>query len=106
MVDSLVSVYFTNAQTLNLTSFAGLFGRCFNLTSVELPNFKTKNIDMMFDYCPNLRYIDIRSINCQPEYEGGYAWIGSVPNNGTLIINSNCSNVIQNSFSNWTIIIG
>ena len=103
--DSLVSVNFTNTHTLNLTSYPGMFGDCFNLTSVELTNFKTRNMDMMFDHCPSLRYIDIRSINCKPEYVGRYAWIGYVPNNGTLIINNNCSNVIQNSFPNWTVII-
>ena len=83
-----------------------MFGRCFNLTSVELPNFKTRNIDMMFDHCPSLRYIDIRAISCLKPYEDGYPWIGDISNNGTLIINNNCSKLIQNSFPNWTVIIG
>jgi surface protein len=100
--DSLVSVNFTNTATLNLTSYPGMFGGCVNLTSVELSNFQIKNRDWIFEDCPNLRYIDIRSISCQSEYD----WIGYRSNYGTLIINSNCSNVIQNRFSNWTIIKG
>jgi len=107
MCDSLVSVNFTNTKTLNLTSYSGMFGFCEELTSVELPNFTTKNIDHMFDYCPNLRYIDVRNISCKPNNEYGYSSssIGDVSNYGIIIINKNCSNVIQNSFSNWTIII-
>ena len=104
--DSLVSVNFTNTNTLNLTSYPGMFGNCVNLTSIELPNFKTRNIDMMFDYCPNLTYIDIRAISCPTQDGHYYGSIGySFPNNGTIIINSNCSNFIQNKFSNWSIII-
>ena len=104
LCDSLASVNFTNTRTLNLTSYPGLFSNCVNLTSVELPNFDARNIDMMFDRCTNLRYIDLRSLSCQPRYENEYGWLGDVSNYG-IIINSNCSNFIQNSFSNWTIII-
>ena len=104
--NSLVSVNFTNTRTLNLSSYPGMFGYSVNLTSIELSNFKTRNIDDMFYYCPNLRYIDIRSINCQSQYEYNDGLIGyGFSDNGTIIINSNCSNIIQNSFSNWTIII-
>ena len=104
--NSLVSVNFTNTRTLNLSSYPGMFGYSVNLTSIELSNFKTRNIDDMFYYCPNLRYIDIRSISCQSQYEYNDGLIGyGFSDNGTIIINSNCSNIIQNSFSNWTIII-
>ena len=101
-----VSVNFTNTHTLNLTSFPGMFGYCINLTSVELPNFKTRNIDDMFYYCQNLKYIDIRSISCEKKYDYQYGSIGyDIPNNGTIIINDNCTNIIQNKLSNWSIII-
>ena len=103
MCDSLVSVNFTNTTTLNLTSYPGMFGYCVNLTSVELTNFKTKNLDFLFNDCPNLRYIDVRAINCKIIYDFGIGY--GLPNNGTIIINSNCSNAIQNLLSNWTIII-
>ena len=104
--NSLVSVNFTNSKTLNITSYMSMFGDCFNLTSLELPNFKTRNIDIMFDYCPNLRYIDLRSINCQTNSYNIYSSLGyGLYNNGTIIINNNCSDVIQSSFSNWNIII-
>ena len=83
-----------------------MFGYCDNLTSIELPKFKTKNIDTMFNYCRNLRYIDTQSINCQPLYDSGYSSIGyGFSNNGTIKINSNCISVIQNTLSNWTTII-
>ena len=104
--ESLVLTNFTNMRTLNVTSYPGMFGCCMNLTSIELANFKTKNIDSMFDRCPNLSYIDIQSINCQPKYEFEYGKIGNgFPNNGTIKINSNCSSLIQNTLSNWSIII-
>ena len=97
---SLVSVNFTNTRTLNLTSYPGMFGYCVNLTSIELPNFKIRNTDGMFEGCPNLRYFDLRSISCHLVYDLVYY----VSSNGTLIINSNCSDLIPNRFSNWTII--
>ena len=99
---SLVSVNFTNTRTLNLTSYPGMFGYCVNLTSIELPNFKIRNTDGMFEGCPNLRYFDLRSISCHLVYDLVYY----VSSNGTLIINSNCSDLIPNRFSNWTIIKG
>ena len=98
--DSLVSVNFTNTRTLNLTSYPGMFGGCFKLTSIELQNFKIRNSDGMFEDCPNLRYIDLRSISCHLVYDLIYY----VSSYGTLILNSNCSNVVPNRFSNWTII--
>ena len=101
--DSLVFANFTNTRTLNLYHYSRMFEGCFNLTSIELPNFKTKNIDFMFDNCPNLRYIDIRAISCEIKIEN---YIGcGFSDYGTIIINGNCSNFIQNSFSNWTVII-
>jgi len=104
--ESLVLTNFTNMRTLNVTSYPGMFGGCRNLTSLELANFRTRNIDSMFDYCPNLSYIDIQSINCQPKYESEYGSIGhGFPNNGTIKINNNCISLIQNTFSNWSIII-
>jgi surface protein len=94
-------------RTLNVTSYRGMFGGCINLTSLELANFKTRNIDSMFDRCQNLSFIDIQSINCQPKYEFEYEYgnIYGFPNNGTIKINSNCSSLIQNTLSNWSIII-
>ena len=57
----------------------------------------------MFNYCPNLRYIDIQSLNCQSY---GYNSIGEeFSNNGTIKINSKCASTIQNILTNWSIII-
>ena len=101
---SLVSTNFTNMRTLNVTSFAGMFGDCYNLTSIELHNFETRNIDVLFNDCPNLRYIDIPLLSCHSKYE--YSEIGyGLSNYGTIRINSNCSSFIQNKLSNWSIII-
>ena len=98
--DSLVLVNFTNTSTSNLTSYPGLFANCVNLTSVELPNFNARNIDGMFDHCPNLKYIDIRSLSGQE-----YGSIGEVSSYGTIITNSNCSNFFQSRFPNCTVVI-
>ena len=54
---SLTLTNFTNMRTLNVTSYIGMFGGCISLTSIELPNFKTRNIDDIFNYSPNLKYI-------------------------------------------------
>ena len=76
-----------------------------SLTSLELPNFKAKNdLDWMLGYCPNLKYINLQSIDCQSNEFGNNLGEG-FPNNGTIIINNNCISSIQNTFSNWSIII-
>ena len=103
--ESLTLTNFTNMRTLNVTSCPGIFDYCMNLTSIEIPNFKAKNIDGMFNFCPNLTYIDLHSINCQSNHELGRDIGYSFPNNGTIIINNNCVNSIQNTFSKWSIII-
>ena len=101
---SLTLTNFTNMRTLNVNYYGAMFEHCYNLTSIELLNFKTKNIDTMFGYCPNLRYINILSLNCQSYNE--YNSIGyEFSNNGTIKINSNCTSSIQNTLSNWSIII-
>ena len=102
MCYSLVSTNFTNTRTLNLTSYPGMFEYCSNLTSIELTNFEARNIGYLFGNCPNLRYIDIPFINCQSEY-GDIDY--GLPNYGTIRININCSDLIQNTLSNWSIII-
>ena len=95
---------FKNMRTFNVTNYGAMFGHCYNLTSIELSNFKTKNIDTMFDDCQNLRYINILSLNCQSYNE--YNSIGyGFSNNGTIKINNNCISTIQNTLSNWSIII-
>ena len=102
--NSLTLVNFTNTRTLNVTSYPGMFGYCWNLTSLELPNFEAKNIDTLFLNCPNLRYIDIHSINCQSNDWFGVAAGYDFFNNGRIKINGNCASITQNPFSNWTII--
>ena len=102
--DSLALTNYTNMRTLNVSNYVAMFGHCYNLTSIELPNFKTKNIDTMFDVCQNLRYINIHSLNCQSYNE--YNSIGyGFSNNGTIKINNNCVSSIQKALSNWSIII-
>ena len=102
---SLTLTNFTNMRTLNVTSCMGMFDGCLNLTSLELPNFKTKNdLNWMLGNCPNLKYINLPSIDCQSN--GFSNNIGALfPNSGTIIINNNCISSIQNVFSNWSIII-
>ena len=83
-----------------------MFGNCISLTSIELPNFKTRNIDDIFNYSPNLKYIDLQSLNCHQSNDRYGNSIGEgFPNNGTIIINNNCISSIQNTFSNCSIII-
>ena len=103
---SLTLTNFTNMRTLNVTSYTGIFGGCLSLTSIELPNFKTRNIDKMFNCSQNLKYIDLQSINChQSNKDYGNILGDGFPNNGTIIINNNCISSIQNTFSIWSIII-
>ena len=101
--ESLTLTNFTNMRTLNVTSYPGMFSFCWKLTSLELPNFKAKNLDNMFASCPNLKYIDIQSLNCQfnvwPDYFSG------LPNYGIIKISDDCSNSFQGQISNWTKII-
>ena len=103
--NSLTLTNFTNMRTLNVTHYDSMFYDCWSLTSLELANFKARNIDSMFNYCPNLRYIDIQSINCQSNDWFGVGAGYDFFNNGTIKVNSNCVSKIQNPFSNWTIII-
>ena len=104
--NSLTLANFTNMRTLNVTNYDAVFYDCRSLTSLELVNFKTRNIDSMFNFCTNLRYINIQSINCQPRYESEYSSIGyGFSNNGTIKINSDCISTIQNTLSNWSIIL-
>ena len=103
---SLILTNFTNIRTLNVTNYGAMFDDCGSLTSLELANFKTRNIDSMFKSCPNLRYIDIQSINYHPLYDSSFRIIGyGLSNYGTIKINSGCIITIQNTLSNWTIII-
>ena len=95
---------FTNTRTLNVTTFTGMFDGCWELTSLELPNFKGNNLDWMLGYCPNLKYINLQSIDCQSNEDENNIGVGFT-NNGTIIINNNCISFIQNTFSNWSIII-
>ena len=105
--DSLVSVNFTNTQTLNVTSYKRMFGYCANLTSIELPNFKTSDINIMFYRCPNSAFIDIRAVSCKKDYDYLFTSISNgLSNNGTIIINDNCSYFIQEKLPNWNIILG
>ena len=91
-------------RTLNVTNYDAMFYDCRSLTSLELASFKTINIDNMFNYCTNLRYIEIQSINCQSRYESEYSSIGHhFSKNGTIKINSDCISTIQNILSNWSI---
>ncbi len=93
---SLTSANFTNMRTLNVTNYDAMFYDYRNLTSLELASFKTRNIDNMLNYCTNLRYIDIQSINFQSRYESEYSSIGhNFSNNGIIKIKSDCISTIQ-----------
>ena len=87
--ESLTLTNFTNMTTLNLTSYPGMFSYCLKLTSLELPNFKAKNLDIIFVSCPNLKYINIQSLNCQfnvwPE---SYSYL---PSYGIIKISNDCN---------------
>jgi len=90
-------------RTLNVASYPGMFDSCYNLTSIELPNFKAKNLDNMFVFCPNLKYINIQSLNCQ-----NYIWPENyydLPSYGIIKLNNDCINSLTNQISNWTKII-
>ena len=90
-------------RTLNVASYPGMFDSCYNLTSIELPNFKAKNLYNMFVLCPNLKYIDIQSLNCQ--FNDWTEYYYDLPSYGIIKLNNDCSNSLPNQISNWTKII-
>ena len=70
-----------------------MFNFCYELTSIDLSNFDTKNVQtfqQLFYQNKKLNYIDISSFNTLNAYT--YNIFTGVAPNGTLIINKNTYN--------------
>ena len=62
---NLTSIDLSNFNTNNLETASSMFEECKELTSIDLSSFmdtKLKNISNIFFNCPSLKYIDISSI--------------------------------------------
>ena len=82
---------------------AGMFNGCSRLTSINLYNFNTKNVqsmEQMFYNCDNLKYLDISyfSTSFTPNILNDFAWYG------TIITNRNFYEKIKSQVGmTWTI---
>ena len=80
-----------------------MFENCYELTSIDLSNFDTRNILSFQDIFRNnkkLNYVDISSFNTIQGYQLNLFY--GVSDNGTLIINKNTYN--RDIPNGWNII--
>ena len=106
---SLERVNFNN-KTIIVQSIQKMFYGCYSLTSVDLSIFECNDYisslyDKIFYDCPNLHYVNIKSI--YNSHYGNDIFNNNISSYGTLIINQNFYEKIKNKKnyvpSNWTI---
>ena len=80
-----------------------MFYNCKSLTSINLSNFNTQNVekmDDMFYYCSEIIFIDISNFITDKEKEYLFS---SLPPKGTININRNSKNKFYTIPNDWTI---
>ena len=79
-----------------------MFGYCSSLTSIDVSNFNTKNVEKMnnmFSSCRSLKYIDISSFTTSQQ---SVSLLSGLPSSGTIIVKTEFYNLISSQIpSNW-----
>ena len=82
-----------------------MFAHCDSLTSIDLSNFDTSEMEYaeyVFSNSPNIRFIDISSFN--PDIDFTYLFEEMTSSYGILKINKDIYSLIKNlTPANWTI---
>ena len=103
--ESLTSINLSNFITKNVESMDWMFMDCYSLTSIDLSNFittKVDNMDLMFSQCISLKYIDISQFTTREEE---ITLFKGLPNEGTIKANSDFINKIKEIPENWEKIV-
>lgn len=101
---SLTSINLSNFNIGKVGFMEGMFRNCYSLTSINISNFNTENItkmDSMFYGCSKLEFLDISGFT----YDKNISLFYGLPESGTLVVNNDFINLIDNQIpSNWNII--
>jgi hypothetical protein len=99
---SIEYIYLPKTTYKNGASFSTTFANCYSLTSIDLSNYRGRNIDgRAFEGCTNLSYIDISSFDSVSTN-----LFRDLPKEGEIKLNKKAYNDIKDLIpEDWTIIL-